>query len=276
MFILRSLPVLLVLTSIAGADDKDSITFKYKPVKKGDTRTMTRTLTMSLEMKVSVAGNVVQEPKQDRSEEESRKDTVLEVADGVPTKIKTRYIKFAEITDGKTKTSPVKGKTYIVEKGEDGLKITDESGETPSPAEIKQVSDDFKNLGTLDKMSKFLDGKTVKIGEAIDLPKDIAQSILGTKKDDPIQVKKFRLKLTKINPDMGLFKITVEFEGAPTPGTSMSMTLKGKIGVTPGCWPLDAKMKGTVEIEGSPGPPEQKIELTGSGPVTITASNSYK
>jgi len=275
MPVTRSLFILLILTSVAAA--ADSIKFELQPVKKGAVRTVDEKFSMDLTIEVSVNGQVIQKANQKMAKNENRKDPALEInKEGMPSKLKTQYIEVSEEANGVSKPAPHKGKTYIVTDDDKSVKVTDEQGQPVNGGESQAVSADFKDLGEVDKMSKFFNGKTVKVGEEVKVPDELARELMGAGQDDKMKVKKITFKLAKATSEAGTFDVEIVFEGQPAPGMNMNMTLTGTMSVTAGCWPAEAELKGSVNMKGGQATPNGKLDMKGNGPVTIKMKHTYE
>jgi len=100
---------------------------------------------------------------------------------------------------------PVQGKTYLCrrEPGDDGkLIVTDEAGHQPPKEEYDIVAPQMEMVGRPNPLAQFLAGRTVAVGERLEVPKQLAKQIfnLGDKFGE---VTDFTLTLQKVQREGG-------------------------------------------------------------------------
>ena len=74
---------------------------------------------------------------------------------------------------------PVAGKTYLVARQGEELLIVDEQGTAPPDEEKAIVARAMEGLGRTRPLAKFLDGRTIKVGETIRLPAEFTKKMLA-------------------------------------------------------------------------------------------------
>ncbi|HVT30212.1 MAG TPA: hypothetical protein VHE81_19525 [Lacipirellulaceae bacterium] len=118
--------------------------------------------------------------------------TTTEVDNGRITAVRVRYPlatkeesavdATATPTPPTQKTQPVQGKTYICRRdaGENGeLIVTDEAGNRPPTDEYEIVAQQMQMVGRQNPLAQFLAGRTISVGQKIELPNDIARQLFN-------------------------------------------------------------------------------------------------
>ncbi len=115
--------------------------------------------------------------------------------------------KSEQLTDSETFSKqfvaePVEGKSYRVTRDGKKLIVTDLNGAIPPQDEYQRVVDNLQTLGLPNPLTEFLLGKTVTLGECLQLPKKIAEKLLDfghTEGEDLLgAIETFELRLTEI------------------------------------------------------------------------------
>jgi hypothetical protein len=167
-----------------------------------------------LEIDVTVDG-AVHHSTNDTVETIERRAEILAVGDdGAETRIKVAYRTYQKEETGKgLVSSPVEGKTYVLE-GHGGKlpSVTDDAGNPPPEAEAQVVANDFKHLGRPDPFWRGLPERPLAAGDSMD---DMAKVVLA---DDAAD---------------GLEQVQVRFEGGHdvggTPAGVFAVQLTGKL-----------------------------------------------
>jgi hypothetical protein len=142
---------------------------------------------MKLDTDVTVDGNT-QHTSENSVETVERREAVLALAGGAPTRAKVTYTTHHKDKEGRAAApDPVEGKTYLLEahgSGESPPSITDPAGNPVSPAEAKVVGEDFKHFGRVDPFWSGLPDRVLATGEAMD---EMAKVVLADNAADGLQ-----------------------------------------------------------------------------------------
>jgi hypothetical protein len=237
-----SLPFLVALSYPRAASwayepvqaDTATVTFKSKAAAVGDKHSSSEDMLMTMAVRVSGKSMTI-----DSSETEERKTEVLAVADGVATKVRVRYLKHQKESkvDGKSSsaTSPVGGKTYIVERKGDKVVVTNADGKSVSPEEEKQLIKNYRRLGKPDEITKTLKSKPRKVGEKLD---DVAKAMSDQFRErsdasEKVTIEETKLVFSEVKKIDGIehavLDLTVKMVAEPGADGKLTMDLKGKV-----------------------------------------------
>ena len=151
--------------SAAAAPSGDGLKVPRTEHKVGDKVTEVTTQDMAITAEVGPGTTI--DVKQTGSKTELKE--IMAVDGGVVTKLKIGYSAMSEsqTVAGKTedKPSPLAGKTYLVWREGDEVKVSNEDGSAPSAEEIKKVAKDNKSVGKPEPMEDFVASRTWKVGE---------------------------------------------------------------------------------------------------------------
>lgn len=181
----------------------------------------------------------------------------------------------------RTVIQPVQGKTYICrrESGENGpLVITDEAGNRPPPDEVEIVSQQMQMVGRRNPLAEFLAGRTIGIGDKIDLPNDVASQIfnLGERFG---KVNQFALTLKDVRTDNGvrsaIFQAAVV--AANNGSTQMRMEVGGPLVVdVASCRPQKIRLDGPIGMSESLGSYSTACQVIGTGHLKMAVASTYR
>ena len=197
----------------------DSVQFNYRlpQVDERSANSAQYDFNLSVALKDS-AGKVVSQKKQVKSRSVDREIKVLEVSGDRPLKVEVKYGRVSEDKhEGEANYSnhsfadrgfgdslPIENKTYLVERRGIPLplQVTSASGETISNIEHTLVAGNMDSVGHRNQLGRFLHGKTVKVGETLQLPKEMAAELLGMREANG-DAQKLELKLTGVHEESG-------------------------------------------------------------------------
>jgi hypothetical protein len=155
--------------------------------------------------------------------------------------------------DGDTGTGrrPVVGKTYKVRRNGDDLEITLADGSTPADDEIQFVRRNMDAVGRTNPLGDFLSGKTIQVGQTVELPDEAARKLLGFEEavgQRPVTVK---LTLEKV-VDLGGVRcgqFAARMQANSTQVHGLSLFVQGKLWIQiETSRPLAAELTGPVAI----------------------------
>ncbi len=241
----------------------DGIKLPYTPRQVGDKVTETEERNMVAKAELG-PGQVI-----DFSSTEKRVEAkeTLEVVDGAISKLKVTYTAFTidETVGGKPKAkpTPTAGKTYVVWREGDAVKVTYEGGTEPPAEEVKAVTKGNRKVGKPDVLDKFLAGQAWKVGVKVDLPADVLAAMIPTGGDgaEPA-LSAMSLTLQSVDDAVATFAMTM---ASKSPGGEMVFELAGTTKV-------DRKTGRPIDVSATgPFTANAKVKLTG----TMTMKTSY-
>lgn len=179
------------------------------------------------------------------------------------------------------KAQPVQGKTYhcLREPGENGkLVVTDEAGNTPPFEEIEIVTQQMEMVGRANPFAEFLAGRTIAVGDKIELPKDLATQIfsLGDKFGE---VTRFTLTLQKVQLEGGancaVFQASVE--AASSDSSQMRMQVEGPLVVqVDSCRAVRIGLVGPIGMSETRGSYSTAYQVIGTGRVQVSIASTFR
>jgi hypothetical protein len=187
----------------------DGYVFKKKLPVVGAKFVVTESETTSLTLNVTApkAAKPLKVVTSKRENVEKIVENLAVVADAV-TKVKVTYKQHSKVeTEAgaeKTTTSPVAGKSYIVESKDGVVSVLSERGAAVSADEAKEVRDDFKSLGKPDKMQKAMPDGPIKVGDKVDsLAQGLRDVIAHDDDGSKTTVENSQITLASVNEKSG-------------------------------------------------------------------------
>ncbi len=217
--------------------------------------------------------------------------TTTDANDGCMTAVKVSYPKAtkqlsaAETNDVSAEPDPapqpVQGKTYLCkrESGENGaLVITDEKGERPPTDEYEIVAQQMQMVGRSNPLARFLAGRTIGVGEKIELPLDVASQIFNLG-DRFGKVTRFTLTLQKVESQGALtcavFQAAVE--AASNNSTQMRLEVEGPLVVDVAtCRAQRISLLGPIGMSETRGTYSTAYQVLGTGRLQMSIASDYR
>jgi hypothetical protein len=158
--------------------------FTYRPLAVGDTAHETSRFTIDLKTVRSQDGQVIDVNDQVAVREERSLVVRLTPTSGQSAKVRLTYEQSQQTTQpraGSVQSSerPVAGKTYLAARQGRDLLIADEQGQAPPDDEREIVSRTLENLGKPNPLGVFFNGRSMTVGERVQLPAEYAQKLLA-------------------------------------------------------------------------------------------------
>jgi hypothetical protein len=271
------------------ASKSEPVKFKRVSVKPGDTITSKIDVDGSLTVAMSVKGEVVQHFDQVNKERTHKKTVVLAVGDDGPTKVSVHYDDVVDIQQGsddpdaKT-TSPIAGKTFVLEKTSKGITITDEDGtvvgdDLGALVREKELSHGESLEHGFDRIASLVAEHSRKIGEKFQVPEEIALEIAGA--DEDLKDGRMSLSLRELREidgvSCGVFAAEVRLSGtAGADEYKTSIELQGEIAIRiEGARFVSAELSGRVTVDGAVTTEDTTVTVSGEGPLKIVETATY-
>lgn len=176
---------------------------------------------------------------------------------------------------------PVLDKAYQVrrEPGDEGkLIVTDGEGVLPPIEEFVIVAQNMDMVGRSNPLADFIGGRTVKVGETLSLPKEVADRLFGIGQHFG-EVSRFDLTLTEVRTDNGrecaVFRATVE--AAASKSAQMRMQLEGVLEIeAETCRAVQTRLAGPIAMTESRGTYSMAYQLISTGKLLIAVDAAYR
>jgi hypothetical protein len=271
------------------AAKSEPIQFKRAAWRSGDTITSKLDTNGTLTVAMAVKGEVVQHFDQVNHEMTRKKNTVLAAGADGPTKVSVHYDDVVEIQQGsddpdaKT-TSPIAGKTFVLEKNSKGVTITDEDGtvvgeDIAGLVREKELSRDASLERGFDRIADLVSEHTRKIGEKIEVPDELALEIAGG--DEDLKDGRMNLSLRELRDvdgaSCGVFAAELKLSGtAGADEYRTAISLQGEILIRiDGARFVSAELSGRVTVDGAVTTEDTTVTISGEGPLKIVESAAY-
>jgi hypothetical protein len=267
------------------------VRFSRQPVHVGDEIEQTIAIEMRLTLSMHRATQLLGKNQTSIHSNQRRVVTTTEVNDGRASTVKvyypvaTKQVSAANENDLKTNPDntpqPIQGKTYICRRigGENGeLVITDTAGSRPPSDEYEIVSQQMQMVGRANPLAQFLAGRTVAVGEKLDLPSDVASQIFNLG-DRFGKVTRFTLTLQKIESDHGatsaVFQANVD--AASSSSTQMRLEIEGSLVLdVASCRAQKFSLIGPIGMSESRGTYSTAYQIVGTGRLQMAIASLYR
>lgn len=245
----------------------EGIKLPYTPKQVGDKVTETDEQTMVAKVEVSPTQIIDLNTTEQRVEV---KEALAVDGDGI-TKLKISYpsITIKETVAGKAKDKPTPtvGKTYLVTREGDTLKVTYEDGSAPSPEEIKVVQKGNRSVGRPDPMDRLLADHVWKVGEKFALsPEQLAELNKNMGGDGEPSLAGMSFTLQTADDAVATMAMTMDL-AVKNPEGEMTFTLAGTAKV-------DRKTGRQLEINAT-GPFTANVKVKMTGTMTMKTTHVY-
>jgi hypothetical protein len=176
---------------------------------------------------------------------------------------------------------PVQGKTYLCRRGTEEnaeLIVTDEQGNRPPTDEYEIVVQQMQMIGRQNPLAQFLAGRTIAVGEQVELPNGVASQLfnLGDKFG---KVSKFTLTLEKVQSEHGatyaVFKSNVE--AMANGATQMRLEVDGPLIVDVAtCRAQRIALVGPIGMSETRGTYSNAYQMIGTGKLNMSIASIYR
>lgn len=276
---IRACIALVMLASAAGARADETLTFAHHSAAVGDAVQQTVRVGMRLESTARQGATVLETTKSALDRQQTRVVTATEVTGGRVLGAQVHFLEAAATRDGASESQPITGKVYHCRRESDErLTITTPDGQLPPMTEYELVARAMETLGTASPLAEFLAGRTVRVGERLELPAELAQQALGF--DSRMgEVDRFVLKLTAVETldsrRVGVFDAEIEAHG--TSSQQMRLMVAGAFRVEESsCRVVSADLTGPIAMSGARGGEVGAYTLDGKGQMRIAVSARYR
>lgn len=217
------------------------VQFTRRGAQQGDRVDQTVSVGITLESTVRQGDQTIDQSSSAMHREQQRTMIATEVVAGRTIEAQVRFLEALRTVqdsgenDGaeQTEQQPIVGHTYSCRRLDDeSLQVTRHDGSFPTPEEHRLVSESMAALGRVNPLAEFLAGKTISVGEKLELPAELGAGLLGSSATMG-NVSRFELTLQQVRGEQGNrvaeFAAEVEAEGAKK--TQLRLLVTGTLAV---------------------------------------------
>ena len=276
--LLTMLPPCVLLLSTATAAEPAGHRFTYRAENAGQRSFVTSLFDLKLKISVTQGGKTIRSVDQTHQRRQSKLISVLAAGEKGPTKIAVLYERAEEVRSengrkGVVQKDPTAGKRYVIERIDTKNVVTDEEGQNVSQEQERIVLADNRDLGRPYPLAKLLDGRTVKVGQMIELDGAMAAELFRLT-ERVGNFEQFTMKLTGTRQAEGIrcavFDTKTRIESKAINST---VDLAGEYLIDiENCRLVSFDLSGPVEISGS----MKDVTITAKGTVQISVSVQYE
>lgn len=267
-----------------------SIRFARRPPQIGDQIEQSLALELRLGTTVRQGDQLTDETASAMRREQRRLVTTSEVQGDRATAVRVRYVSaHTKTASGRHKSDlddlpmatarqPVEGKVYDCRRDGEQLVITDSEGNIPPLEEFRIVSESMEALGRPNPLAEFLVGRTVTVGGQVEVPRDVAERLLGLG-DQLGQVTRFVLTLDDVRSLDGtpcaVFNASIE--AASSDSSQMRMQLTGPLVIQVAtCRAVQADFLGPIGMVETRGSLNHTCQIAATGRMVVRIASTYR
>jgi hypothetical protein len=234
------------------------VRFHQQPTAVGDKVTQRLGVQLSLTTKITQSGQTAHESTNEMRRQQHRVIEVLKASEGRAIRVRatfpvSRRQSPENANPDELAVQPIEGKTYVMHRDGEQMKLTDAEGSIPPQEEFKLVAESLENVGKPNPLAVLLVERHVAVGQRMLVPRDMVQQLLGF--DDPVgTVRRFELTLTRVEPadekhpaERAVFQTKIDI--VPNDASPLSITLEGEMVVeTETCRLASVQLTGPVQL----------------------------
>jgi len=271
-------------------DGEQTVRLGRRVPRVGDRVKQSISLEMRLTTSLRQANELIERSQTMMHNQQRRIVTTTQVDRGHTTAVTVRYLQATKqidplSRDESAKVSPpaaqaVQGKTYHCRRdgGEDGkLIVLDAQGQIPPVAEFEIVAQNMEMVGRVNPLAGFLAGRSIAVGETIQLPKGVADRVfnLGERYGEVTQ---FDLTLQRATSEDGLAcaEFLARVEAASNDSSQMRLQVEGPLVVeVDSCRVLRTDFSGPIGMSEMRGSYSTAHQLIGTGQLKMSIASTY-
>lgn len=270
---------MVLLAAAAGFAQPSSITFTRRAPAVGDQSELTIAVNFQLTTTSRAGTQVLGTSETKLRRDHKRLVTTTALGPSGPTAATVAYTTAQQsVNDGPTDLEPVVGKTYRCERRGEELVVTTEAGALPPIDEYRIVATNMETFGKKNPLAEYFAGRTVTVGEELDLPLELAGRLLGF--DEKLAVaKRFSLTLKAIKDVSGqpcaVFETRIE-AGSGARG-QMGLMVGGPLVMqAAGCRTVSAELDGPIGMSETRVSAGGTRQITGVGKMKVSLGSRYR
>lgn len=260
----------------------DEVTFAQQAAQVGDRVAQTVDVDLQVHTTITQAGQTAHESQASLKRRQQRFVEVLEVIDGSVRRAHVTY-PLCRVTSPENDqpeqevVQAVEKKSYLVTRQGERLLVTDVDGAIPPQAEYEIVVTSLQNFGLPNPLIKFLLGRTIHVGERLQLPQEIAEQLMGFGEQFG-KVEQFELVLKSVQKIDGqpcaVFGATIEAVGEPA--NPIKLRAFGQIVIqTKTCRTVRAELSGPLTLSTVERTPEGSFQYSARGNMHVAIESQY-
>jgi hypothetical protein len=268
--------------------DARSVTFNRREPLVGDQIEQTLGVEMQLDTIVRQQSEVFNRGKMAMKRHQRRQMTTTDIVDGMTKAVLVRYLEATresaagptaeDLKNAQNIPQPVQGKAYRCRRDEEKLTVVDEAGNIPPMDEFEIVAGNMESLGRTNPIGEYLAGRTVKIGDQLSLPHEVAEKLLGLG-DTLGKVSQFTLRLDEVRAINGVecAVFHASIDAASADSTQMRLQVEGPLVIqAPTCRAVQACFAGPIGMSETRGSLTATYQMTGTGRMHVDIASTYR
>ena len=266
----------IVLSLLVSTAEAQQATFHHLPAENGQKIWQHLTVFANTTTTYEQASQKIARQHRHVTREQVRRLTILDARPGPQNVVQVRYEK-AQRTHSSAgrqaaiEPQPVAGKTYVVHRPAEELVVTGENGTEVTPEEIRIVRENMQSVGRANPLAKFLNGKTLQVGQRVQLPANVAEEMLGWQSDfgKPQEV---TLTLNGLQTGTGqvIADFELQIEGESVEGMDDTTRINGALSVEVNtCRVVATNLKAVVAVRQQRGPTGNTFYVSHQGKANI-------
>lgn len=270
---------LLPHSRFAAAADQ-TVTFVFQPVLSGQQIKQQVSIRTNTTTTYEQSQQIISSSDNNDLNEQIRQITVLE-SDPKSTRIEVTYsraiLKAGKSILAKSRPQSVDKQSYIVTRIDGELMVTDKHGNTPPEQELDIVRSNMQWVGQPNPLAQFLNGRTITLGESLQLPKHLATDLIGGA-NGLGAVDRVTLKLKQIRKlrgrRCGVFDAVLVADSVAR--DKPKVRIVGDIAIEIAtCRSMDIKMDTNLDLREQRGPVGATFTVSNRGQVRIAIKATY-
>lgn len=259
----------------------DHVVFAKRAPQKNDVIVQSTVADLVAERSIRQQNQLVDKSRQTMKRTQNRTVTIIRLDRGRPIVAKVTYGKAATQVDADNRkmeiTQPVSHTTYFVTRNQDGkLSFADETGKPVTSEEERLLEQHFEAFGKPNPLADFLNGKTVAIGQNIQVPDAVARELLGltgnSGKTDRLTLRLARREIRK-GVECACFETLLRTSSEEN---TKSLLMKGELAIeTATCRTQAIRLAGPVAISETRGPVEGRFTVSTNGTLQVNVDANY-
>lgn len=240
-------PRLAAYQALPVAQAAQQATFAKRGAQVGDRVEQSLKVSLDLQSTIRRGQETIETKSNTIARNQDRAIIAREIVEGRTIGAEVHFNDYKRVTDDKTEQPPVVGKSYLCRRTEDDtLQITRADGSFAPPGEFDLVSESMQALGRPNPLADYLGGKTVQVGQTLEVPQEVGDALLSA--DGALgSVSKFVITLREVDAQTGVAKFDVQMESVGAETTQMRLMLEGSLDVEPStCRTLSLSLRGPL------------------------------
>ncbi len=260
----------------------EEVTFAQHLAQVGDRVAQSVEVDLQVQTTITQAGQQANKSESTLQRRQQRFVEVLEVVDGSVRRAQvtfplSRVTSPANADSKEEAVQPVEKKSYFVTRKGKQLLVTDTEGAIPPQAEFEIVATSLQDFGLPNPLIKFLLGRKVQVGERLQLPREVAEKLMGFGEQFG-KVEKFELQLKSLQQIEGqpcaVFGASIEAVGEPA--NPIHIRAFGQIVIqTETCRTVRAKLSGPLTLSTVERTPQGSFQYAARGNMHVAIQSQY-